>query len=144
MTIIVKHRRTSNQYVLLGMNGEVGKANPSRMISDFFNQEKSEISCSATVCDAQGNIFLADINDLIVTEIDGQKLAEILPEDNYEPVNNNVYSEQSEDFEDEDLEDEDFEQELDADASDQPQTSFIYGQGSAAQSNVSDDEEDWI
>ncbi|MEN9869083.1 MAG: hypothetical protein RLZZ171_66, partial [Cyanobacteriota bacterium] len=59
MTTIVKHRRTGNEYILLGINGETNKANPSRFISELFNQEKSEVSCSATVCDVQGNIFLA-------------------------------------------------------------------------------------
>jgi hypothetical protein len=84
MTTIVKHRRTGNEYILLGINGEANKANPSRFISEFFNQEKSEVSCSATVCDVQGNIFLAYIDDLLVVEIDGLRPAEILPEANYE------------------------------------------------------------
>jgi hypothetical protein len=84
MTIIVKHRRTGNEYILLGINGETNKANPSRFISELFNQEKSEVSCSATVCDVQGNIFLAYIDDLVVTEIDGVKPAEILPEATFE------------------------------------------------------------
>jgi hypothetical protein len=87
MTTIVKHRRTGNEYILLGINGETNKANPSRFISELFNQEKSEVSCSATVCDVQGNIFLAYIDDLVVTEIDGVKPAEILPEATFEAVN---------------------------------------------------------
>jgi hypothetical protein len=84
MTTIVKHRRTGNKYILLGINGEANRANPSRFISELFNQEKSEVSCSATICDVQGNIFLAYIDDLIVMEIDGIKPAEILPAANYE------------------------------------------------------------
>jgi hypothetical protein len=84
MTTIVKHRRTGNEYILLGINGEANKANPSRFISELFNQEKSEVSCSATVCDVQGNIFLAYIDDLLVVEIDGLRPGEILPEANYE------------------------------------------------------------
>lgn len=84
MTTIVKHRRTGNEYILLGINGEANRANPSRFISELFNQEKSEVSCSATVCDVQGNIFLAYIDDLIVMEIDGIKPAAILPATTYE------------------------------------------------------------
>lgn len=96
MTTIVKHRRTGNEYILLGINGEANKANPSRFISELFNQEKSEVSCSATVCDVQGNMFLAYIDDLIVMEIDGIKPAEILPAATYEasaePVNDDLRS----------------------------------------------------
>lgn len=92
MTTIVKHRRTGNEYILLGINGETNKANPSRFISELFNQEKSEVSCSATVCDVQGNIFLAYIDDLVVTEIDGVKPAEILPEATFEAVNDSSRS----------------------------------------------------
>lgn len=114
MTTIVKHRRTGNEYILLGINGETNKANPSRFISELFNQEKSEVSCSATVCDVQGNIFLAYIDDLVVTEIDGIKPAEILPEATPEAVNDNSRSQTMEgvqspatEFDEEDFEDED-------------------------------------
>ena len=146
MTTIVKHRRTGNEYILLGINGELDQANPSRFISELFNQEKSEVSCSVTVCDVQGNIFLAYIDDLIVTEIDGQKLTEILPEASYESVQNNIYSEPTKEFEiDEDLEDdEDFANDQDLDTSNEPKVSSVYGQGSSAQSDVSDDDSDWI
>jgi|GEM_PF-1173657 len=85
MTTIVKHRRTGNKYILLGINGEADRANPSRFISELFNQEKSEVSCSATVCDVRGNMFLAYIDDLIVIEVDGVKPADILPPASYEP-----------------------------------------------------------
>ena len=104
MTTIVKHRRTGNEYILLSINGEAGKANPSRFISELFNQDKSEVSCSATVCDVQGNMFLAYIDDLVVTQINGKKPAEILPEPIYQEAND--YPEQSSDFEDEELEEE--------------------------------------
>ena len=145
MITIVKHRRTGNEYILLGINGELDKANPSRFISEFFTQEKSEVSCSVTVCDVNGNIFLAYIDDLIVTEIDGKKLTEILPEASYESVKNNIYSEETKEFEiDEVLDDEDFTKDQDLDTSNEPETSSIYGQSSSAQSNVSDDDSDWI
>lgn len=58
------------------------RANPSRFISELFERGKSTLSCSATVCDVSGNMFLADLDDLVVAEIDGVKPAEILP-----PVN---------------------------------------------------------
>lgn len=121
MTTIVKHRRTGNEYILLGINGEAHKANPSRFISELFNQEKSEVSCSATVCDVQGNIFLAYIDDLVVIEIDGIKPAEILPEATYKSVNDSWRSRSasvegvqssSPNFEEEDFEEEDFEEDL--------------------------------
>lgn len=167
MTTIVKHRRTGNKYILLSINGETNKANPSRFISELFNQEKSEVSCSATVCDVQGNIFLAYIDDLVVTEIDGIKPAEILPEAISEVVNNSSRSlspkefapegesvevAQSpatefdeEDFE-EDFEDED-EDELDLENS-EPTVSKVYvdvvnSLDAPNQDRVNDDE-DWI
>ncbi len=149
MNIIVKHRRTGNEYILLGINGEIDKANPSRFISEFFNQEKSDVSCSVTVCDVQGNIFLAYIDDLIVTEIDGKKLTEILPEASYESVKQNSYSEGTKKLEiDEELEEEDFTNDQDTDTSTftstKPPTSFVSGQSSSTQSNVSEDDDDWI
>ena len=149
MTTIVKHRKTGNEYILLSVNGEAGKANPSRFISELFASEKTEVSCSATVCDVRGNIFLAYIDDLIVTEIDGKKPTDILPEPTYQEVNE-VYVEQN-NFND----DEEFDEEFDdgEDTPNEPQSSFVYGQGSTAQSNVTqsnvtqsnvDDDEEWI
>ena len=147
MTTIVRHRRTGNQYILMDMIGEIGKANPSRFISELFDRAKPEAS-SAAVCDARGNIFLAYIDDLVVVEIDGKKPAELLPEVSPEPAGDSV-SEQA-DFEDEEFEDEEFDEELDEEldrdedvSSSQPATSFGYGQNPNAQSQ-DDEEEDWI
>ncbi|MEO0837163.1 MAG: hypothetical protein AAFY16_14625 [Cyanobacteria bacterium J06642_3] len=143
MTIIVEHRRTKNQYILLSINGEVAQANPSRFISEFFNQEKSEVSCSVSVCDVQGNIFLADIDDLIVTEIDGKKPAEILPEPVYESVNNDTYQPQTTEYE-EDEEFEDDNEESDQDPAINPKASFMDGLGTPMKDDVDDDDSDWI
>ena len=146
MTTIVKHRRTGNEYILLGINGEAGKTNPSRFISELFNQEKSEVSCSATVCDVQGNIFLAYIDDLVVTEIDGRKPEDLLPEPNYESVNNDY--QQSTEFEsDEELDVDDFESEQNTpEIKTNSEASFLEGLGSPIKSNsdTEDDDEDWI
>ncbi len=147
MTIIVQHRRTENQYILLGINGEMDKANPSRFISELFNQEKSEVSCSATVCDVQGNIFLAYIDDLKVIEIDGKKLIEILPEASYESEKQHIYGESSSEFEnDDELEDENFATEEDIAAPRESQTSFVSGLGVSISDDTENDQdnEDWI
>lgn len=142
MTTIVKHKRTGNEYILLGINGEVDKTNPSRFISELFTQEKSELSCSATVCDVQGNIFLAYIDDLVVTEIDGKKPAEILPEPSFEPANNDVHPQKRGNFEveenlvDEDLGDDQY-------TSTEPQKS-AYSQDSSTNSDFDDDDDDWV
>ena len=117
MTTIVKHRRTGNEYILLGINPEANKANPSRFINELFNQEKSEVSYSATVCDVQGNIFLAYIDDLVVIEIDGVKPAAILPEVNYQAVGRSPSTESSDrefdgnEFNDDEFDDEEFAEE---------------------------------
>lgn len=142
MNTIVKHKRTGNKYILLGINGELDRTNPSRFISELFAQEKSEVSCSATVCDIQGNIFLAYIDDLIVTEIDGKKPADILPEPITESVNRDAYTQPIDDFEDE-LEDEDLDN--NQDISLETSTSSVHSQESSNQDDFEgEDDEDWI
>lgn len=79
MVTIVKHRRTGNEYIMLGINGG-DRSLPSRFLDNLFVKEESETSCLLTVCDRQGNIFLCHADELIVVEIDGQKPREILPE----------------------------------------------------------------
>ena len=151
MTTIVKHRRTGNEYILLGINGEANKTNPSRFISELFNQEKSEVSCSATVCDVQGNIFLAYIDDLIVTQVDGNKPGDILPEPSYDSVENDVYQPSSKNYEpeskaDEELNDDDFDGESNPPvAAASSEASFLDGLGTPLQSEAEDeDDDDWI
>jgi hypothetical protein len=165
MTTIVKHRRTGNEYILLGINGEANKANPSRFISELFNQEKSDVSCSATVCDVQGNIFLAYIDDLVVIEIDGIKPGEILPEANYAAVNDGLRSRSPKgfapggasvevvqspppEFDEEDFEDEDpDEDELDLENSEPtaPKASVdVVNSLDAPNQDRDSDDEDWI
>lgn len=149
MVTIVRHRRTGNEYILLSVNGEAEKTNPSRFISELFNQEKSEVSYSATVCDEQGNIFLAYIEDLTVTEIDGKKPEAILPEPNYESVSNDVYQQPNEDeseFEpDEELDRDDFDSENSSNTAETTSdSSFLEGLGSPIETNTEDDNDDWV
>lgn len=81
MAIIVKHRRTGNEYILLHIRGrEIESPLPSRLLSDLFPPEKSKNSAAITLCDARGNIFSSHLEDFIVVEIDGKKPREILPE----------------------------------------------------------------
>jgi hypothetical protein len=141
MTTIVRHKRTGNEYILLSINGEENKANPSRFLNDLFTQEKSEVSCSATVCDVQGNIFLVYIDDLIVIEIDGKKLTDILPEAPLKNVSNDVYQQPEDNFAEDELEDEDFDN--NQDITTKPQTLEQYVSSSSNQKDV-DDDEDWI
>ncbi len=136
MTTIVRHRKTGNEYILLGINKAGGKINlPSRFLNDLFTQEESENSTSVTICDARGNIFIAYIEDLIVTEIDGKKPSEILPE----IVNPDI----DRDFE----EDEDNEREFDSGGRQKPSTSTTVDTGSEFKSDdaeFDDDDEEWI
>ena len=131
MTTIVKHRKTGNEYILLGINQGGGKINlPSRFLNDLFTPEESANSTSVTVCDARGNIFIVYIDDLIVVEIDGQKPAEILPE----IVTSTV--------------DDDFEEEEDFESGDRPAaqaTSTVNTDSKLPDNDDFDDEdEDWI
>jgi hypothetical protein len=145
MTTIVRHKRTGNEYILLNINNEENKANPSRFLNDLFTQEKSEVSCSATVCDVRGDIFLVYIDDLIVIEIDGKKLTDILPETPLKNVSNDVDQQPEDNFaEDEledELEDEDFDNNQDIET--KPQTLEEYISSSSNQKDF-DDDEDWI
>ncbi|MGD1919124.1 MAG: hypothetical protein ACFCAD_09640 [Pleurocapsa sp.] len=149
MITIVRHKRTGNEYILLSINGEENKTNPSRFINELFNssQAKSEVSCSATVCDVQGNLFLAYIDDLVVVEIEGKKPADILPEPSYAEPANEFYQSQSrkieddEELEDEELEDEDRESDRVTIAS--PESSS-YPQEKPLNDALEDDDEDWI
>ena len=82
MSIIVSHKRTGNPYIFLGIEGQGEKNNsPGRFLSDLFTQDESELATTLVlVCDVAGKIFVADIDDLLVIEINGKKPAEILPE----------------------------------------------------------------
>ncbi|WP_052055251.1 hypothetical protein [Myxosarcina sp. GI1] len=103
MAIVVKHKKTGSEYILLAVNAVSGgsKVNlPSRFLNDLFPQNDTENYGLVTVCDARGNMFLSYIDDLIISEIDGQKPSEILPE----IVVSSVSHEDREEFDD--LEDE--------------------------------------
>jgi hypothetical protein len=93
MTIIVKHKRTGNEYILLGMNGGDRTSLPSRFLNDLFTKEAAEDTCLVALCDARGNIFFSSTDELTVTEIDGKKPSEILPEP-VPPVINELEEEQ--------------------------------------------------
>jgi hypothetical protein len=148
MTTIVKHKRTGNEYILLGINGEGQKATPSRFLSEMFTQEKSETSCLATLCDVKGNIFLAYIDELIVTQISGKKPTEILPEPVISSVPNNYYQQKEADFDDE-LEAEEFDKDEQKLATKSPKTSPTYSEtksqdGKIGSNSDFEDDEDWI
>ena len=149
MTTIVRHRKTGNEYILLSVNGEENKTNPSRFINELFNssQKKTEISCSATVCDVRGNLFLAYIDDLVVVEIDGQKPSDILPEaeysePEYDSVEDNSYRQPISDFDDEDFNDEELEEKK-VIITPNPESS-TYSQDRSNESDFGEDEREWI
>jgi hypothetical protein len=159
MTTIVRHKRTGNEYILLGINGEENKTNPSRFINELFSQAKSEVSCSATVCDVQGNLFLAYIDDLIVIEIDGKKPADILPEPDFteSPHNDETYQSRERkveaEFDDEEFDDEEFDDEEFDDEELEPESDRViitpskppdFSQSKSDKNDLNEDEQDWI
>ena len=91
--------------------------------------------------------FLAFIDDLIVTEIDGKKPADILPKPNFDSVSNDNYQQEGGNFED-DFED-DFEDEELVKNQENPtvktdsSASTVYSQNQPGQSE-SDNDDDWI
>lgn len=143
MTTIVRHRKTGNQYILLGINGEENNTNSSRFINELFNssQQKAEVSCSATVCDARGNLFLAYIDDLVVVEIDGEKPSDILPESGDQPAPNAFYEEKDSNFPDEEsAADSENVAKANLASSGMPRNSYVSEQNDFED----DDDEDWI
>lgn len=81
MAIIVKHRKTGNEYILLNISGGRDSTSlPNRLLPDLFPREQAKNSSGVTVCDVRGNIFSSYLDDLVVIEIDGKKPEEILPE----------------------------------------------------------------
>jgi len=145
MTTIVRHKRTGNEYILLSINGEENKTNPSRFINELFNsnQAKAEISCSATVCDVQGNLFLAYIDDLIVIEIDGKNPADILPEPEYKSASNDSDRSQNSEFKDDEFDEEELEDE-DEKVIVTPPESSSYSQNKPNNNDLEDNDDDWI
>ncbi|GAB4225392.1 MAG: hypothetical protein Kow0049_03200 [Stanieria sp.] len=132
MTIIVRHKRTGNQYLLLGINGGGSKASlPSRFLNDLFTKEESENPLMVTLCDARGNIFLSQIDEIVVTEIEGKKPSELLPE----VANRSLVEELNQEFNEEfDEEDQNY----------PPLITPPPTQSNQAKEQFDDDEEDWI
>ena len=85
MATILQHRRSGDRFILVSVNGVGNGVNPSRLLNELFTAEKSEVSCSVTLCDVEGNLFLANLDDLFVVEIEGVKPSDILPQP--EPYN---------------------------------------------------------
>ena len=133
MAIIVKHRRTGNEYIWLGINGGGEQTSlPSRFLNDLFPREKPKNSSLVTICDARGNIFSSYLEDLVVVEIDGKKPGEILPE----PVIPSMHDE----FEDDD--NESWQQGNGEPVS--PQEDFSGENRSSDRADEFNEEEDWI
>jgi hypothetical protein len=138
MTTIVRHRRTGNHYIFLGIDRSGGKINlPSRFLNDLFTQEASEDAASVMLCDARGNIFLAYIDELIVTEIDGQKPSEILPQVATPTVENDFNSAEDSDPDSENPERRDR-------SSSSPDVTVDTKAEFSSGDNSPDDDEEWI
>lgn len=136
MTIIVKHKRTGNEYLLLGINGGGSKTSlPSRFLNDLFTKEEPENPLMVTLCDARGNIFLSQIDEIVVTEIEGKKPSELLPQ----VANTSLVEEINQEFNDEF--DEEFDEE---DQNYPPLITPPPGQSNQGKEKFDDDEEDWI
>jgi hypothetical protein len=81
MTIIIKHLKTGNEYLLLETSLSVDKTlNPSRFLGDFFPAEEEGKTITVAACDVQGRIFRFYAIEVVVITIDGKKLSELLPE----------------------------------------------------------------
>ncbi|WP_013321595.1 hypothetical protein [Gloeothece verrucosa] len=120
MTVIIKHLDSGNEYILLNAGLGASKSSlPSRVLNDLFTSDNSDKVMMLVACDVKGRIVWLRSNEIIVTEIDGKKPSEILPEIISTPVQPLLDSpyiegeEQEQDFnedfnEDSDEEDEDW------------------------------------
>jgi len=82
MKVIVRHKSTQKNYILLGTGFGAYKAvRPSFFGGNLFPHEEEGTIATVAVCDKTGNIIWINSDDLQVIEIDGVDISEIdLPE----------------------------------------------------------------
>lgn len=74
MAIIVEHLDSGNEYVLIAAHSGIDLNASARLL-------KSWLPDRVALCDRQGKIFWANASSVVVIEVDGQKLTEVLPEE---------------------------------------------------------------
>jgi len=79
MSVIVEHRETRDQYVLLGTGfGAYLAKKPNWFLGNLSaDVESGEVSVVA-ICDAGGNIGWYNTEELVVVSVDGQSPGEAL------------------------------------------------------------------
>lgn len=78
MATIVLHRKSGRRFVLLGTGfGAYKSARPSVFGGNLFPREEEGRMPLAAVCDKNGLIEWFYTDELIVEEVDGQKVADI-------------------------------------------------------------------
>ena len=79
MAVIVRHKSTNKDYVLLGTGfGAFKSSRPGLFLGDLFpTEEKGQITMVA-LCNQQGEIRWAQSEDVTVVSIDGQQPQELL------------------------------------------------------------------
>lgn len=78
MTIIVKHIKTENEYLLIGTGIGDKALNLPFLRGNFWPEKEQEDIYLVTLCDREGNIFWLSSTEIIVTEIDGKPPSELL------------------------------------------------------------------
>lgn len=78
MTIIVKHKKSQNHYILIGTGfGIYQSARPNALLSIFTTKEEDFFRLIA-VSDRNGTIKWFESEDLTVVKIDGKKPQDLL------------------------------------------------------------------
>jgi hypothetical protein len=76
--IIVKNRMKLKKYILLGTGlGAYKAVSPSFFGGNLFPKEEEGTIKTVAVCDANGDIFWFESDELQVVEVDGIKISEI-------------------------------------------------------------------
>jgi len=76
MSVIVKHRKTKDRYIMIGTGyGTMREEKESFYGDHLVNTDDGEVlSTKAAVCDGDGKIYWFDTSQLEVLEIDGKKI----------------------------------------------------------------------
>jgi hypothetical protein len=75
MAIIVEHLDSGNKYVLIAAHSGMDLSAPAKRIFELWLPER------VALCDRLGKIFWVNAADVLVVEVDGQKLADLFPEE---------------------------------------------------------------
>jgi hypothetical protein len=78
MAIVVKNKKTQNNYILLGTGfGAFNASKPNYFFENLLPYEQKGTISMVAVCDEEGNISWIDSNELQVVQVDGISISDM-------------------------------------------------------------------